>query len=69
MAATGLGPALDGCPSPACETTGLVPSACPARGEDLHPTRRSSSSVLPANTGPRDHLGAACVSIHVRQDA
>jgi hypothetical protein len=32
MAATGLGPALDGCPSPACETTGRVPSACPARG-------------------------------------
>ena len=53
MAATGLGPALDGCPSPACETARPgTERMSGAWGEDLHPTRRSNSSVLPTNTGP-----------------
>ena len=52
MAATGLGPALDGCPSPCVRPPPAWYRAHVRVGEDLHPTRRSSSSVLPTNTGP-----------------
>jgi hypothetical protein len=60
MAATGLGPALDECPS-RCVRPLAWYRAHVGVGEDLHPTRRSSSPVLPTNTGPPrvEHPGQA----------